>query len=151
RWLALLAAQAGPMRHWARDNQQWTQELLQRYPALRPRYRHLVEAHLPLRPDPASMPVAEAALERALRQALLEPGSIEQFPRSETAPWPLPMWLYPAQNLGVPQATDLGEEDRDNELKSLPGEQKGGRKRAKRVEESTSKGGLMLFRLENLF
>src|SRR5690606_37210703 len=32
-----------------------------------------------------------------------------------------------------------------------PAEQSGGRKRAKRVEESTSKGGLMLFRLENLF
>ena len=151
RWLALLAAQAGEMRHWARDNQRWTQELLQRYPALRPRYQRLVEAHLPLRPDPASMPAAEAALERALRQALLEPGSVVEFPRSETAPWPLPMWLYPAQNLGVPQATSLGEEDRDNELKNLPGEQKGGRKRAKRVEESTSKGGLMLFRLENLF
>lgn len=30
RWLALLAAQAGHMRHWGRDNQRWTQQLLQR-------------------------------------------------------------------------------------------------------------------------
>lgn len=104
RWLALLAAQAGDMRHWARDNQRWTQSLLQQYPAMRPRYERLVEAHLLLRPDPDSLSKAEGALERALRQALREPGSVEQFPRSEIAPWPLPMWLYPAENLGVPQA-----------------------------------------------
>ena len=41
RWLALLAAQAGQMRHWARDNQRWTQQLLASYPALRPRYQRL--------------------------------------------------------------------------------------------------------------
>src|SRR3990167_5201669 len=114
RWLALLASQAGPMRHWARDNQRWTQQLLQTYPALRP------------------------------------PGSVEHFPRSERAPWPLPLWLYPAQNLGQPQACELGEESEGN-LLTPPGESKGGPKRAKRVEESTSKGGLLIFRLENLF
>src|SRR5690606_30437675 len=122
RWLALLAAQAGEMRHWARANQRWTQTPLHRYPAMRPRYQRLVEAHLLLRPDPAALPRAEGELERALCQALREPGSVEQFPRSETAPWPLPMWLYPAENLGVPQATDLGEEDQDNDLKA-PAEQ----------------------------
>ncbi|MFG3694562.1 nitric oxide reductase activation protein NorD [Stutzerimonas stutzeri] len=151
RWLALLAAQAGEMRHWARDNQRWTQSILQRFPAMRPRYERLVEAHLQLRPDPASLPRAEGQLELALCQALREPGSVLQFPRSEVAPWPLPMWLYPAENLGVPQATELAEEDQDNNLQAPPTEQKGLRKRAKRVEDSTSKGGLMLFRLENLF
>jgi nitric oxide reductase NorD protein len=150
RWLALMAAQAGEMRHWGRDNQRWTQALLRRYPALRSRYKRLVDAHLQLRPDPASLGKSEAALERALRQALREPGSVEHFPRSEFAAWPLPLWLYPAQNLGNPQAGDLGEECEDH-LLMPPGEQKGGRKRAKRIEESTSKGGLLVFRLENLF
>ena len=37
-------------------------------------------------------------------QALREPGSVSQFPRSERAPWPLPLWLYPADNLGEPPA-----------------------------------------------
>ena len=150
RWLALLAAQAGPMRHWARDNQRWTQELLTRYPALRQRYARLVEAHLALRPDSEQLPGDEAALERALCQALREPGSVEQFPRSERAPWPLPLWLYPAENLGGPQAADLGEEE-EGSLQAPTGEQKQLRKRAKRVEENTGKGGLLLFRLENLF
>ena len=151
RWLALLAAQAGEMRHWARDNQRWTQAILERFPAMQPRYERLVEAHLQLRPDPDTLPRAEGALERAICQALREPGSVQQFPRSEVAPWPLPMWLYPAENLGVPQATELAEEDQENNLQAPPTEQKGMRKRAKRVEDSTSKGGLMLFRLENLF
>ena len=150
RWLALLAAQAGPMRHWARDNQRWTQELLTRYPALRQRYARLVEAHLALRPDSEHLPGDEAALERALCQALREPGSVEQFPRSERAPWPLPLWLYPAENLGGPQAADLGEEE-EGSLQAPTGGQKQLRKRAKRVEENTGKGGLLLFRLENLF
>ena len=151
RWLALLAAQAGPMRHWGRDNQRWTQELLARYPALYPRYRRLVEAHLALRPDPAGLPADEAALEQALRQALIEPGSVERFPRSERAPWPLPLWLYPAERLGEPQAGGLEDEEGEDSLKApSPGERLAP-KRASRVEENTGKGGLLLFRLENLF
>ena len=59
RWLALLAGEAGDMRHWARDNQRWTQNLLQNYPALRSRYQRLVEAHLQLRPDPRQLGTAE--------------------------------------------------------------------------------------------
>jgi len=150
RWLALLAAQAGQMRHWARDNQRWTQVILEQFPAMRPRYQRLVEAHLQLRPDPSQLTRAEAALESALCQALREPGSVSQFPRSERAPWPLPLWLYPADNLGEPQAADRAEEGEGN-LETPPGGESRQRKRARRVEESASKGGLLLFRLENLF
>ncbi|HCA66548.1 MAG TPA: nitric oxide reductase activation protein NorD, partial [Pseudomonas sp.] len=150
RWLALLAAQAGQMRHWARDNQRWTQAILEQFPAMRARYRRLVEAHLQLRPDPSQLPKAEAALESALCQALREPGSVSQFPRSERAPWPLPLWLYPADNLGEPQAAQRAEEGEGN-LETPPGGESRQRKRARRVEESSSKGGLLLFRLENLF
>lgn len=150
RWLALLAAQAGTMRHWGRDNQRWAKELLARYPALCPRYRRLVEAHLALRPDPAGLPADEAALERALRQALVEPGSVERFPRSERAPWPLPLWLYPPERLDEPQAGDLDEEH-EGSLKAPSSGERLAPKRASRVEENTGKGGLLLFRLENLF
>lgn len=150
RWLALLAAQAGEMRHWSRDNQRWTLALLQRFPALRPRYLRLVEAHLALRPDSHSLNPSEAALERAICQALREPGSVAQFPRSERAPWPLPLWLYPAEQLGAPQAGDL-DDDSENNLLPPPDQQAVARKRAKRIEDSQNKGGLMVFRLENLF
>ncbi|OLF53469.1 nitric oxide reductase activation protein NorD [Pseudomonas chlororaphis] len=149
RWLALLAAQSGPLRHWGRDNQRWTRQLLQRYPALRGRYQRLVEAHLPLRPDPTTLSRADAALERAVCRALREPGSVAEFPRSERAAWPVPLWLYPPLQLASPLAADL--EDSPEELASTAGEQAGGRKRASRVEEHPRDGGLLIVRLENLF
>jgi nitric oxide reductase NorD protein len=149
RWLALLAAHAGPMNHWARDNQRWTWLLLQRYPALLPSYQRLVDAHIPLRPDPASLSPAEAALEKALRKALREPGSVRHLPRSERAAWPLPLWLYPPLHLDTPQALDL--EDDTDDLATPAGEQQGAPKRASRVDDHSRDGGLLVVRLENLF
>lgn len=149
RWLALLAAQSGPMTHWARDNQRWTWLLLQRYPAMGPSYRRLVDAHLALRPDPASLRPDEAALEKALRKALREPGSVRHLPRSERAPWPLPLWLYPPLHLDTPQSADLDDEGDD--LAAHPGEQRGAPKRATRLDDKRRDGGLLVVRLENLF
>jgi len=150
RWLALLAGQAGRMRHWGRDNQRWTHALLQRYPALLPRYRRLVEAHLRLRPDPTRLRRDEAALEHAVRQALHEPGSIVEFPRSERAPWPVPLWLYPPQHAGLPQSAELDSEP--GEGRQPAGDARtAARKRAARVDDHSGKDGLLLIRLENLF
>jgi nitric oxide reductase NorD protein len=149
RWLALLAAHAGPMTHWARDNQRWTWLLLQRYPALLPSYQRLVDAHLRLRPDPASLKPGEAGLEKALRKALREPGSVRHLPRSERAAWPLPLWLYPPLHLDTPQALDL--EDDADDLATPSGEQQGAPKRASRVDDHSRDGGLLVVRLENLF
>ncbi|WP_053134389.1 nitric oxide reductase activation protein NorD [Pseudomonas sp. MIACH] len=149
RWLALLAAHAGPMTHWARDNQRWTWLLLQRYPALLPSYQRLVDAHLSLRPDPASLKAGEAALEKALRKALREPGSVRHLPRSGRAAWPLPLWLYPPLHLDTPQALDL--EDDADDLATPAGEQQGAPKRASRVDDHSRDGGLLVVRLENLF
>ena len=73
--LTLLAASAGPLRHWAQDNQRWARQLLDAYPALRPRYARLVAAHLRQRPSLDDCPAADAELEIALRRALAEPGS----------------------------------------------------------------------------
>ncbi|MDR9878347.1 nitric oxide reductase activation protein NorD [Pseudomonas allii] len=149
QWLALLAAHAGPMTHWVRDNQRWTWLLLQRYPAMLPRYRRLVHAHLELRPDPAGLKPDEAALEKALRKALREPGSVRQLPRSERAPWPLPLWLYPPQQLDAPHSADLDDEGDD--LSAPPGAQQGSPKRATRLDDQARDGGLLVVRLENLF
>jgi len=149
RWLALLAAHAGPMTHWARDNQRWTWLVLQRYPAMLASYQRLVEAHLVLRPDPASLTPGEADLEKALRKALREPGSVRQLPRSERAAWPLPLWLYPPLHLDTPQT--VGLDDEGDDLATPAGEQQGAPKRASRVDDHSRDGGLLVVRLENLF
>lgn len=150
RWLTILSAHAGPMQHWGRDNQRWIAELMDQYPALQKRYTELVLAHLALRPEPKSLPPDEAKLEEAIRQALLKPGTVDEFPGSERAPWPVALWLYPPLNLGNPQQTHWDEEDGDM-LGKAQGEGSAPRKQASRVEDNAGKQGLLVFRLENLF
>ena len=150
RWLTILAAHAEPMRHWGRDNQRWVAELMDIYPALQMRYAELAVAHLALRPDPDELPPAEAELERAIRQALLKPGSVDEFPGTERAPWPVALWLYPPLSLGNPQQTHWDEED-GGLLGKAQGEGSTPRKQATRVEDNAGKQGLLIFRLENLF
>lgn len=153
RWLTILAATASqPMRHWGRDNQRWISQLLEEYPALQTRYRELVIAHIALRPEPASLPAAEAALEQAIRQALLKPGSVQDFPQTERAPWPVALWLYPPLNISNPQQTSWDEEEEEGGLLGkAQGEGSAPRKQASRVEDNAGKQGLLVFRLENLF
>ncbi len=70
RWLALLAASAGPLRHWAQDNQRWARQLLDAYPALRPRYARLVAAHLRQRPSLDDCPAAASSPSSALAEGV---------------------------------------------------------------------------------
>lgn len=152
RWLTILAAVAAPrMRHWGRDNQRWILAALEEFPALRARYTELVLAHLALRPQPDSLSGAEAELEAAIRQALLKPGTVEDFPLSERAPWPVALWLYPAVNTGNPQQTNWDEEEDGSLLGKAQGEGSAPRKQASRVEDNAGKQGFLVFRLENLF
>jgi len=104
-WLTALAASSGPALakfsdQWIVQNQFATWVALQRYPGLQARYRRLVEAHLAERLPPEKMPPDEAAQERAVRQALTDPGSVAALPplmrKRAKALQPVPLWLYPA-------------------------------------------------------
>ncbi|MCX8016875.1 MAG: nitric oxide reductase [Rhodocyclaceae bacterium] len=104
-WLTALAASAGPAlarfsAEWIVQNQFATWATLKRYPGLEARYRRLVEAHLAERLAPERLPADEAAQERAVRQALLDPGSVPELPPlarpRAKALQPVPLWLYPA-------------------------------------------------------
>src|SRR5574338_878069 len=76
--------------------QRATAATLARYPGLQARDRRLVAACLDLRIAPEKLPADEAAAERAIRQALAEPGSVAQLPKARRPPQPVPLWLYPA-------------------------------------------------------
>ncbi|MCB1776171.1 MAG: VWA domain-containing protein [Candidatus Competibacteraceae bacterium] len=97
-WLIALAATHDSVEAdatwWAR-NQQATQITLARYPGLRSRYWRLVEAVLKVRMSPTQLPPDEAAQETALRQALQEPGSVDQWPVARRPLSAVPLWLYP--------------------------------------------------------
>lgn len=131
------------------DNQRWARQLLDAYPALRPRYARLVAAHLRQRPSLDDCPAADAELEIALRRALAEPGSVERFPRVERAPWPVPLWLYPGERWTPSASPEDGEEAAAGAGKRQVA-RSGARKRAERVEERDSERNLLLFRLESL-
>lgn len=151
-WLAALAAVTGDAEDdWLRDNQRGTQRVLRRFPGLRPLYRRLLAAHLRERPDPAGLPADEAARERAVRQALGEPGSIASLPPGRRPPQPVPLWLHP--NPPPAAAAEAPADAADAE----PGEGHSNEAdqphnyRAERTEMPEGRDGLLTMRWENIF
>ena len=96
-WLIAQAAASEQVRgEWIVANQRATALTLARYPGFAARYRRLVDASLALRLPIDKLPRDEAAVERAIRQALAEPGSVAALPASKRPPQPVPLWLYPS-------------------------------------------------------
>ncbi|MBS1188447.1 MAG: von Willebrand factor, type [Rhodocyclaceae bacterium] len=153
-WLAVLAASdETPLRPWIVRNQLATRAALRDYPGLRPRYERLVAAHLAERPAPAGMAPDEAAQEKAIRQALMEPGSVPGLPplssRKSRPPQPVLLWLMEAPARASGKVTDPGQE--------LPPEGGGSPEtdkeayKAEQVEAPDNRSPmLMMFRAESL-
>ena len=158
-WLAALAARTDPERsrspqHWIAVNQQATLRALQTHPGLLARYRRLVLALLNERIAPDRLPEDEAAQERAIRQALLVPGSVAALPAPKRGKvrtvQPVPLWLMPA-----PIAPDAAARaPTPNEREGAPSqEQQAPNKRyqAERVEMPSHDSPMILpFRAESL-
>ncbi|HTN33282.1 MAG TPA: VWA domain-containing protein [Marinobacter sp.] len=149
-WLAALAASPEPQNtDWFTSNQMLVQTVLARWPGLENVYQNLVTQVLQWRPEPESLEGNEASRERAIRQALIHPGSVRKLPAADTDPWPVVLWLYPALSKALPGK----RVDGDDETQSSPGglAKKNKRRKAERVEEFDRDQGLMIFRLESLF
>lgn len=153
-WLAALAASdAEPQLPWFRRNQQATLKALHDYPGLRERYEHLVAAHLAERIAPGALPPEEAAQERALRQALEQPGSVTALPlltsRQARPPQPIPLWLVASP----PQVvnTQSGEDGALPPEGGASTESAKDAHKAEQVETPDNKNALvMIFRAEYL-
>jgi nitric oxide reductase NorD protein len=153
-WLAALAAvETDAPGDWLQTSAAATARLLEHYPGLARRYRALVQAHLPLRPLPASLAPDEARCERVIRQALLNPrDAVAALPPGRRPPWPVPLWLHPAPPFLIPahgrNGTDEenGPEQADSRVCETDK-----RRRAERVDAPDGRGGLLAFRLESLF
>ena len=102
------------------------------------------------------MPQAERSMERAIRQAILTPGSVNEFPKVNFAPKAVYLWLYPSASsddvLGAEFDEDklLEENGQDNE-KKITKKANSARKKAERVDSPDGRSGMMIFRLESLF
>lgn len=157
-WLAVLAAHHNDsFSHWAKDNQALVVEVLEKFPALHARYRRLAKAFVAMRPPLDKMPPTERAMEQAIRDAILTPGSINNFPVVNFAPKAVYLWLYPSANSDDVLGAEMDEDDllndgddKDEEKKSAK-KAKSARKKAERVDSPDSRGGMMIFRLESLF
>lgn len=151
-WLSVLAAHHNnQFKHWAIDNQKLVVDVLEKYPALKPRYQRLAEAFVKTRPDIETLPPEEKIMEEAIIHAILTPGSVQQFPVVNYAPKAVYLWLYPSASedevLMAEYPDDLEEEQ------SSKGSKKSetSRKKAERVDSPESRSGMMIFRLESMF
>jgi len=157
-WLAVLAAHHNDrFRHWAKDNQALVVNVLEKFPALRSRYSRLAKAFVVMRPPLDKMPTTERVMEQAIRDAILIPGSINNFPVVNFAPQAVYLWLYPSANSDDVFAAEMDEEQLLNDDEDDSNEKKAAkkstsaRKKAERVDTPDSRDGMMIFRLESLF
>jgi len=153
-WLAVLAANhSGKFRHWAKDNQALVVQVLEKYPELRARYLRLAKAFAQTRPELDKLPAEEQAMEKALIQAALEPGSVIEFPVVNYAPKAVYLWLYPSAQVEEILAAEHQDIESDNEedKKSASNKSDTSRKKAERVDSPESRDGMMIFRLESMF
>ncbi len=156
QWLAALAAsQCTDTIHtalpWLQQNQQLSRKLLQNYPGLKSLYAELLDAQLARRPDPETLTQNEAEHERAIQQALREPGSVNGTINCDTAPQPVHLWLHPAP----PMVSDSVASRRND-----PDDPQGGgstydpeekrRRRAERTEAPKENQGLLAMRMESI-
>jgi nitric oxide reductase NorD protein len=149
---AALNAEQALADNWIVANQTASAATLEAFPGFAARYRRLVDAVLAERPDPAKLPADEAAAERAIRQALTEPGSVASLPAARKPPTPVALWLYPAPasiDRRQSPSTPMPAENRDGASKTSDATER--RRQARREDMPDGKNGLILpFRAESL-
>ena len=149
-WLAALCAQdPQPQAPWFNRNQAAARAIIQHFPGLAALYQRLVVAEIARRPDAARMDADGAKQERAIRAALLCPGSVTHLPSARHPPHPVLLWLRPA----APQlAAPMTEKPAPDPVSGASAPQTDAvRRQAERAESIEEPGGLLLFRPESIF
>jgi len=150
-WLVALAAvDTDNNQPWIVRNQQATQSTLQRFPGLQSRYTRLVDALLATRIPLHKLPADEAAQEHAIRQALQQPGSVNEITLAKRPFQPVPLWPHPNPPVnGESTAAGAGSPEQAGNAT----QKKNRRKHlAQRTDVKEDKNGfLMMFRAESLF
>lgn len=155
-WLAALASMPPAQDEgWFINNQRQASAVLRRFPGLRERYVRLVKAHIAQRNSPKRLSDQEAAVEKAVRAALMMPERLrEKLPYARTPPQPVPLWLHPLPPISPDRSAPSSDTvDEDSPESSDSQRKDGGKKKrkAERVDDPDGKNGLMMFRLESMF
>jgi nitric oxide reductase NorD protein len=151
-WLMALVAAPVPPGDWLNRNRAATAACLTAMPGLALVYQRLVTGLLPMRPDPARLPAAEAAVERAIQAALRQPDIGQILPPVTQPPLPVPLWLHPEPPV-IDQAGAAAQSEAQNPQGKSPDQRSRRRRyRAQRVAQDERKNGMLLvFRAESLF
>jgi len=160
-WLIALSAvtnidQANDM-DWISRNQYRTRKTLKLWPGLNIHYQTLLAAHLQQRPEPHTLPKAEANQETLIRLALSQSNQSVKLEYAKRPPQPVPLWLHPCppnqQIIGgpAPQDSDITDSDNDKKQDTKQQKKQQKRKKADRTEMPDGNNGLMSFRLETLW
>lgn len=156
RWLAALCAVVPPHGGWMARNLMATATLLQHFKGLAGMYQRLAQAELQRRPDPARLKPADAAQERRIRRALLNPiDTLEIAKLSALAIVehahglePVMLWLSP-HDLVHGAALSAGAEPQAHVPPS--GQQDKKKRQAVDAQMPDRQGGLLIFRPESIF
>ncbi len=151
-WLVALAAvETDHTLPWIVRNQQATLATLQRFPGLQSRYDRLVAATLAIRIPPDKLPADEAAQENAIRQALQQPGTVDEILLAKRPFQPVPLWPHPQPPAGA-SAGSVNGSGSPEQGASAPGKKSRRKHLAERTDATEDKNGfLMMFRAESLF
>ncbi len=150
-WLAALASVDKQDDSWIVDNQLRTQIVLDAFPGLKAIYARLLSAHIEQRPNLDKISKSELPVEKAVLDALNNPGSVKQLPNSKYMPRPVVLWLHPnPPELANSNIKDYGDSDNTRTDKQKDATEIG-KKQAKRVETPEHDRGLITVRMENIF
>ena len=148
-WQAAMAAKLPNISNWFGDNQTACAQLINQYPGLRRRYYQLAEAIIDKRPNDETLQGADLEREKAIQQAILNPGQVDSLPPAAGDPLPVPLWVYPAplQSLSITADDEIEDAYSSGELEKAEIV----RKEAKRTDDSKETDGLLVFQLEALW
>ncbi len=152
-WLAAIATvPVEPTLPWIIRNQRSTQQTLERFPGLASVYARLVEKLIEFRPDPDKLEANEAAQERAIRQALQEPGAVAAMPEAKRGFYPVLLWTHPSPPVVHPPSCAREDSAPTPGSAKDAGDKLRRKFKAERKEEPEDKNGfLLMFRAESIF
>lgn len=136
-WLAALASIDDAPFHemnWIGAAQAKTLVVLNQYPGLEKRYFELVNATIAHRPALERLKERDLAAEQAIRQSLLEPGTVKRLPVTQRPPMPVMLWLHPNPPLKQSNALNDNDDEQQND-DSKSGNIKQGRNKKYQAEQ----------------
>jgi len=149
-WITVLCAHnLTNSENWFQKNQAMTLQVIHRFPGLEKLYQELVEAEILRRPQLNRLVRDEATQERAIRNALRQPGSEAVLPHASRPPIPVPLWVRSSTNPTTPSSTSAQNQQTSTQNQN-PTQNDTRRRTAEHAELPARGNPMLLFRPETI-